>query len=114
MVELAASGRFAPPAPLAPALQLNVVAEVWIPPRKNQQKTYCNIISLFSDVVDTAASTPGFKTLVKLVEDFDLVDTLKKANAVTIFAPTDDAFDKLPPGILEKLTKQEAKEVLLT
>ena len=87
---------------------------VWIPPRKNQQKTYCNIISLFLDVVDTAASTPGFKTLVKLVKDFDLADTLKKANAVTIFAPTDDVFDKLPPGTLKKLTKQEAKEVLLT
>ena len=90
------------------------ISDVWIPPRKNQQKTYCNIISQFSDVVDTAATTPGFKTLVKLVKDFDLVDTLKKANAVTIFAPTDDAFDKLPPGTLKKLTKQEAKEVLLT
>ena len=86
---------------------------VWIPPRRNQQKTDCNIISLFLDIVDTVRSTPGFKTLVKLVKDFDLVDTLKKAKAVTIFAPTDDAFDKLPPGTLKKLTKKEAKEVLL-
>ena len=69
---------------------------------------------LFVDVVDVAVSTPGFKTLVKLVTDLGLVDTLKKANEVTIFAPTDEAFDKLPKGTLDKLSTDEAKKIVLT
>ena len=69
---------------------------------------------LFVDVVDVAVSTPGFKTLVKLVTDLGLVDTLKKAKEVTAFAPTDEAFDKLPKGTLDKLTKEQAKKIVLT
>merc|ERR1712136_405130 len=58
------------------------------------------------DVVDVAVSSPGFKTLVKLVTDLGLVDTLKKAKEVTVFAPTDEAFDKL--------SKEKAKKIVLT
>ena len=61
-----------------------------------------------------AVSTPGFKTLVKLVTDLGLVDTLKKAKEVTVFAPTDEAFDKLPKGTLDKLSKEQAKKIVLT
>ena len=61
-----------------------------------------------------AVSTPGFKTLVKLVTDLGLVETLKKAKEVTVFAPNDKAFDKLPNGTLDKLSKEEAKKIVLT
>merc|ERR1711935_645047 len=48
------------------------------------------------DVVDIAVGNPDFSTLVKIVSDLGLVETLKNAEAVTIFAPNDAAFAKLP------------------
>jgi len=71
------------------------------------------------DVIDVLVSTPGFKSLVKLVTEFGLVDTLKKAKEVTIFAPTDDALDGLvgPGQLFDNLAKEEpetAKQILLT
>jgi len=47
------------------------------------------------------------------VTDLDLVDTLKNAEALTIFAPNDKAFSKLPAGTLESLTPEQAKEIVL-
>jgi len=47
------------------------------------------------------------------VTDLGLVDTLKKAEALTIFAPNDKAFAKLPEGTLESLTPEQAKEIVL-
>ena len=73
-----------------------------------------HVIPLFVAVVDYVHSTPGFKTLEKLVTDLGLVDTLKKAEPLTVFAPTDKAFDKLPKGTLDKLTKEQAKKIILT
>ena len=54
-----------------------------------------------------------FTTLLKIVTDLGLVDTLKEAEAVTIFAPPDEAFDKLPDGTIESLTPEETREIVL-
>ena len=65
------------------------------------------------DVVDIAVGAGAFTTLVKIVSDLELVDTLKGAEALTVFAPSDDAFAKLPAGTLESLTPAQAKEIVL-
>ena len=65
------------------------------------------------DVVDVAVGAGSFTTLVKIVSDLGLVDTLKGAEALTIFAPSDDAFAKLPEGTLESLSPEAAKEIVL-
>merc|ERR1712241_309529 len=64
------------------------------------------------DVVDVAVGAGAFTTLVKVVSDLDLVDTLKGVEAVTIFAPSDEAFAKLPAGTLESLTTEQAKAIV--
>ena len=61
------------------------------------------------DVVDIAVGNKDFSTLVKIVSDLGLVETLKNAEAVTIFAPNDAAFAKLPAGTLESLTPEQVK-----
>jgi uncharacterized surface protein with fasciclin (FAS1) repeats len=58
-----------------------------------------------ADIVDTAVSAGNFKTLVTAVQAAGLVDTLKSPGPFTVFAPTDDAFDKLPKGTVENLLK---------
>lgn len=55
------------------------------------------------DIVDTAVEAGSFTTLVKAVQAAGLVDTLKSAGPFTVFAPTDEAFAKLPAGTLENL-----------
>lgn len=64
------------------------------------------------DIVDTAAGAGSFNTLVAAVTAADLVDTLKSAGPFTVFAPTDDAFAKLPAGTVEDLLKPENKAKL--
>merc|ERR1711997_589097 len=64
------------------------------------------------DVVDVAVGAGAFTTLVKVVSDLGLVETLKGVEAVTIFAPSDDAFAKLPEGTLESLTPEQAKAIV--
>jgi uncharacterized surface protein with fasciclin (FAS1) repeats len=64
------------------------------------------------DIVDTAVSAGSFKTLVAAVKAAGLVETLKGPGPFTVFAPTDDAFAKLPAGTLEDLLKPENKEKL--
>ena len=61
------------------------------------------------DIVDTAVAAGSFKTLAKALAAADLVDTLKGAGPFTVFAPTDEAFAKLPAGTLEVLLKPENK-----
>lgn len=61
------------------------------------------------DIVDTAIATGSFKTLVKAVQAAGLVDTLKGKGPFTVFAPTDDAFAKLPKGTVEGLLKDIPK-----
>ena len=64
------------------------------------------------DIVDTAVGAGSFNTLVAAVKAADLVETLKGEGPFTVFAPTDEAFAKLPPGTLEDLLKPENKEKL--
>jgi len=64
------------------------------------------------DIVDTAVSAGSFNTLVAAVKAAGLVETLKGKGPFTVFAPTDDAFKKLPPGTVEDLLKPENKEKL--
>ena len=64
------------------------------------------------DIVDTAVAAGSFKTLAKALAAADLVDTLKGSGPFTVFAPTDEAFAKLPAGTLEKLLKPENKAKL--
>jgi len=64
------------------------------------------------DIVDTAVSAGSFNTLVAALKAADLVDTLKGEGPFTVFAPTDEAFGKLPAGTLEDLLKPENKSKL--
>jgi uncharacterized surface protein with fasciclin (FAS1) repeats len=66
------------------------------------------------DIVDTAAKAGSFNTLVTAVKAAGLVDTLKGKGPFTVFAPTDEAFKKLPSGTLESLLKPENKERLVS
>ena len=54
-----------------------------------------------------------FTTLLKIITDVGLVDALKEAEAVTVFAPPDEAFAQLPAGYIESLTPEQAKEIIL-
>ena len=65
-----------------------------------------------SDIVDTAVSAGSFNTLVAAVKAAGLVDTLKGKGPFTVFAPTDEAFAKLPAGTVENLLKPENKSKL--
>lgn len=62
-----------------------------------------------SDLVDTAVAAGSFKTLTKALEAADLVTTLKGKGPFTVFAPTDEAFAKLPAGTVEALLKDIPK-----
>ncbi len=65
------------------------------------------------DIVDTAVKAGSFKTLVAAVQAAGLVNTLKGSGPFTVFAPTDEAFAKLPPGTVETLLKPENKDQLV-
>jgi uncharacterized surface protein with fasciclin (FAS1) repeats len=65
------------------------------------------------DIVDTAVAAGSFKTLAAALQAAGLVDTLKGKGPFTVFAPTDEAFAKLPPGTVEDLLKPENKEKLV-
>lgn len=64
------------------------------------------------DIVDVAVSAGSFKTLVAAVQAAGLVEVLKGEGPLTVFAPTDEAFAKLPAGTVEDLLKPENKEKL--
>jgi len=66
-----------------------------------------------ADIVDTAAGAGSFNTLVAAVKAAGLVDTLKGSGPFTVFAPTDEAFAKLPAGTVEDLLKPENKDKLV-
>ena len=66
------------------------------------------------DIVDTAIAAGDFKTLAAALQAAGLVDTLKGPGPFTVFAPTDEAFAKLPPGTVEDLLKPENKQKLIS
>lgn len=65
------------------------------------------------DIVDTAVAAGSFKTLTAALQAAGLVETLKGPGPFTVFAPTDEAFAKLPAGTVENLLKPENKEKLI-
>ena len=65
------------------------------------------------DIVDTAVSKEQFSTLVAAVTAAGLVETLKGDGPFTVFAPTNEAFAKLPAGTVENLLKPENKDQLV-
>ena len=84
--------------------------------KKAQAKAHVQPVSLKAeskDIVDTAVGAGSFKTLVAAVQAAGLVETLKGAGPFTVFAPTDEAFAKLPAGTVESLLKPENKEKLV-
>ncbi|MDF1814199.1 MAG: fasciclin domain-containing protein [Verrucomicrobiales bacterium] len=66
------------------------------------------------DIVDVAAGNENFSTLVAAVKAAGLVDTLKGDGPFTVFAPTNEAFAKLPEGTVESLLKPENKDKLIS
>ena len=66
------------------------------------------------DIVAVAAGNDSFETLVAAVKTAGLVETLQGKGPFTVFAPTDEAFAKLPEGTLESLLKPENKEKLVS
>ncbi len=65
------------------------------------------------NIVETAVGAGSFKTLAAALEAADLVDTLQGKGPFTVFAPTDEAFAKLPKGTVETLLKPENKDKLV-
>ena len=78
------------------------LASVIVLPARAQEK----------DIVDTAVAAGSFKTLAAALQAAGLVETLKGKGPFTVFAPTDEAFAKLPAGTVENLLKPENKEKL--
>lgn len=66
-------------------------------------------IAQAADIVDTAKGAGQFNTLVKAIEAAGLVDTLKGSGPFTVFAPTDEAFAKIPQADLDALLKNKEK-----
>ena len=81
---------------------IHVINTVILPPAEEQAM----------DIVDTAIADGRFITLVAAVQAAGLVDTLKGEGPFTVFAPTDDAFAKLPAGTIDELLKVENKQQL--
>lgn len=78
---------------------LAVVALAFATPAHAQQK----------DIVDTAVAAGNFKTLARLLTDAGLIPIMKGPGPYTVFAPTDEAFAKVPKATLEALAKDKAK-----
>jgi uncharacterized surface protein with fasciclin (FAS1) repeats len=72
-----------------------------------------NMTTSLHDIVDTAVAAGSFQTLVAAVTAADLGATLKGAGPFTVFAPSDDAFAKLPEGTVDGLLKPENKAKLV-
>lgn len=71
------------------------------------------VVSENMDIVDTAVATGKFETLVAAVKAAGLVDSLKSKGPLTVFAPTDEAFAKLPEGTVDELLKPENRDKLI-
>lgn len=71
--------------------------------------SYCTTPAEPGDLVDVAAGNKDFSTLVAAVKAASLVETLKSEGPFTVFAPTNDAFNKLPEGTVPTLLKKENK-----
>ena len=86
---------------IATAAALALTVSVAVPARAAEPKSM--------DIVETAVAAGSFNTLATALKTAGLVDTLKGKGPFTVFAPTDDAFKKLPAGTLEKLLADKAQ-----
>ena len=93
----------------APKATTSTAAETATTQEKTMQATAANTM----DIVDTAVKAGSFKTLVAAVQAAGLVETLKGKGPFTVFAPTDEAFAKLPKGTVESLLLPENKAKLV-
>ena len=84
---------------------IHVIDTVLLPPAEEAMPAE----PMAKDIVDTAVANGSFTTLVAAAQAAGLVDTLKGAGPFTVFAPTDEAFKKLPAGTIEALLKDPAK-----
>ena len=91
------------------AVQYAVVHERVVASHDVRQVAYAEVPK---DIVDTAVGAGTFKTLAAALGAAELVATLKGDGPFTVFAPTDEAFAKLPAGTVENLLKPENKEKL--
>jgi uncharacterized surface protein with fasciclin (FAS1) repeats len=73
-----------------------------------------NAFAQDKDIVELAAGTDELSTLVTAVKAADLVETLQAEGPYTVFAPTNEAFEALPEGVLEMLLKPENKDQLVS
>lgn len=81
---------------------------------KQHAAVQAGAISDRMNIVETAIDAGSFKTLVAAVKAAGLADTLSSKGPFTVFAPTDEAFAKLPAGTVEKLLKPENKDMLVS
>ncbi|MES1174885.1 MAG: fasciclin domain-containing protein [Myxococcales bacterium] len=82
-----------------------------MPPKTAEEANTVDMVAQ-SDIVDTANAAGQFKTLLAAVKAADLEATLRGSGPFTVFAPTDEAFAKLPAGTLDSLLKPENKAKL--
>lgn len=86
---------------------IHVIDSVILPPASTETS------DMAKDIVDTAVGAGSFGTLAAALEAAGLVETLKSEGPFTVFAPTDEAFAKLPKGTVESLLKPENKDQLI-
>lgn len=93
--------------------KLNVILSILVASLTFTSFSYAGGSSMKKDVVDVAVENGSFNTLVAAVQAAGLVDTLKGDGPFTVFAPTDEAFAKLPEGTVEMLLMPKNKEQLV-
>jgi uncharacterized surface protein with fasciclin (FAS1) repeats len=74
--------------------------------QQSQRPEFTEAVRVHGTIVDVATSNPRFSTLVTALQAADLVTTLQGPGPFTVFAPTNDAFGKIPPAILNYLLSQ--------
>jgi transforming growth factor-beta-induced protein len=90
---------------------IHVIDSVLLPPSTQAAAESDEMAEL--DIVDTAVANGSFTTLAAALEAAGLIETLKGEGPFTVFAPTDEAFAKLPAGTVENLLKPENKDQLI-
>src|SRR5688572_32507306 len=96
---------------MKPFRLLALAALMGIPLTANAQEAqgYAPAAAAEGDIIETAGAAGSFTTLAKAIEAAGLTETLKGEGPFTVFAPTDEAFDKLPEGTLDALLKDKEK-----
>lgn len=93
-------------------LSLAIILSLAMLPKLDSLKSIETNSNKQQNIVEIAVSDGRFTTLVAALKAADLVDTLQGKGPFTVFAPTDDAFKKLPAGTVESLLKPENKDTL--